>query len=95
MDRGFCVNVISGKQFDVDETHPMHDELAKVDRTWWEMKPYMIQMPPATWAAYKAYINKVCKKYGGCDKVGSWDRTIQVIDEQLDKKGTTVLPVVP
>ena len=80
-DHGRCVNIISGKKFDVNETEKFEG------KTWWEYRPAMLLVPASSWAKIKAYIIKSCKKYGNCQaEVASWDRTIETIDENLDQK---------
>lgn len=80
-ERGRCVKIISGEKFDVNES------LKFEEKTWWEHRPTMIQMPASSWAKMKAFIIKMCKKYGKCDKeISSWDRTIVTIDQQLEEK---------
>lgn len=80
--------MVSGTQFDVDETHPMLDELTKEKKTWWEMRPVMLQMPPATWVYIKSLVILACKKTGKCkDKeIESWNRTQARIDADLEKR---------
>lgn len=81
LDRGRCVKIVSGQEFLWDETHKYED------KTWWEMRPAMIQVPASSWAQMKSFIIKVCKKYGTCDKeISSWDRTVKTIDKNLEGK---------
>lgn len=81
LEKGGCVKIVSGDKFIVDETHLYEG------KTWFEMRPYMIQMPPGTYKKFKAFIIKICKKYK-CDKdVASWDRALVNIDEQIKTKG--------
>lgn len=78
---GNCVKIMSGESFDVDDKHPFEG------KTWWESRPSMIQLPASSWAQMKAFIIKMCKQTKQCDKnVSSWDRTIQNVDEQVQKK---------
>lgn len=77
--RGFCTNTVSDKDYYIDETHPvaLGDEKAK---TWWEMRPYMILVPTASWKEFKAYIIKQCKRTN-CDQyIQSWERKISALD---------------
>jgi len=72
---------MSGETFDVDDEHPFEN------KSWWESRPTMIQLPASSWAQMKAFIIKMCKKTNQCDKnVSSWDRTIQTVDSQVQKK---------
>jgi hypothetical protein len=81
ISKAFCTYTISNKDFFID------DENLYEGKTWFEMRPAMVLLPPTTWAAFKAYIIKNCKRTGKCKgMVEGWDRTMNVIDEQLDPK---------
>lgn len=73
--RGYCTYTLSDRSFYVDETRKFEG------KTWWEVRPYMIQVPPQTWAKLKAFIMKICKERGGCDQVGSWENAIHRVDD--------------
>lgn len=78
--RGTCTRIVSGDTFDVDEDHKFEG------RSWWDLKPVMIQMPASTWRDIKTYIIEVCKKTNQCDEsVTNWQRTINNIDSSIDK----------
>lgn len=78
---GACTLPVSGKQFIIDETHKFEN------KTWWEMRPAMLLMPASTWAAFKIWIIKLCKKTNKCDQeISSWDRTLENVDTQLNQK---------
>lgn len=81
LERGRCVRIVSGQEFIWDETNLYEG------KTWWDMRPAMIQVPASSWAQIKSFIIKVCKKYGTCDKeISSWDRTVKTIDKNLEGK---------
>ncbi len=82
LSKGFCTTPISGKDIWVDDTNKLEG------KTWFEIRPVMIMIPPSTWAAFKKYIITQCKKNQNmCDaNISSWDRTITVIDSQLNTK---------
>lgn len=81
INSGFCVKIMSGETFIVDE------ERKYEGKTWWDMRPAMIQMPASTWKELKAWIIKMCKKTNQCgEEVPSWDRTVNIIDSQLETK---------
>lgn len=81
IERGRCVHIISGKTFDVDETRKYKD------KTWWDLRPTMVQVPSSSWAEIKSFIIKVCKKTNQCDeKITSWKKTSSKIDETINKK---------
>jgi len=92
--KGGCTKIISGEQFIIDEEHPYKFEVIEngktkiMSMTWWEMKPYMIQLPYPAWVSLKQFIIKVCKKHEKtCQKeVSSWDRTVEGIDTNVKKR---------
>ena len=76
--RGYCVNMISGKAYEVNDQNKFNG------KTWWDMRPTNIQMPIDTWKNLKTFIIKVCKKYGNCDReISSWDRTLETLDKKV------------
>jgi hypothetical protein len=78
MDRGICIETISGRKFDITETEKFENQ------SWWSMRPSMIMMPATSWAKLKVWIIAQCKKTGACDKeIASWNRTIESVDETL------------
>lgn len=80
MSKAFCTLAISNKDFFID------DENLYEGKTWFEMRPAMVLLPPETWSAFKSYIIKNCKRSGKCDgMVEGWDRTMGTIDGHLDK----------
>lgn len=80
-DKAYCVKIVSGAEFNIDEQNKFEN------KTWWEQRPTMIQMPASSWAEIKSYIIKTCKKYGQCEKeISSWDRTIENVDGALKQK---------
>lgn len=86
MDEGQCINIVSGKKFKIDEKEKFKD-MEGVPRTWWELRPAMIQVPASSWAQIRAFIIKICKKNNQCQKeVSTWERSIQTIDAHLGEK---------
>lgn len=80
LSRGYCVTTMTGKGFDVDDTHLLDG------KTWWEHRPTMIQMPAKTWREFKKWIIKICKNNSQCDDtVAGWDRTVERIDSVVNK----------
>ena len=75
-DRGSCVYTVTGEQVEINETNKLEG------KTWWEMRPAMLQMPASAWAKVKSWIIKVCKKNPKMceDAVTSWDRTLDNVD---------------
>ncbi len=81
MGKGYCVKVISGEEFIVDETNKLNE------KSWFDSRPSMIMLPPDSWAEIKKFIIKICKKTKRCqEEVSSWDRSIKNIDEKLVEK---------
>lgn len=78
-DKGYCVNTISSKEFEISKEKPYKG------KTWWEIRPYMIYMPTESWVEIKAFIIKICKKSRKCKnkQVSSWNRTIEAIDKKI------------
>lgn len=81
MTRGFCTNTISDKSFFIDEE-------TKLDgKSWWELRPTMIQVPITSWVKIKAFIIKVCKEKGNCsDNISNWERRVFELDEKIQQK---------
>lgn len=78
MSSAHCTYIVSAKTIEVNH------EKKLFGKTWWESRPYMIQMPIDSWVELKKFIIKVCKKYK-CDgpDISSWKRSIKTIDSEL------------
>jgi hypothetical protein len=63
IERGYCVNTVSKKEFYVDETNLLEG------KTWFELRPYMIYMPIESWVKIKSYLLKECKRYKKCPQL--------------------------
>lgn len=81
MSRGWCTYTISGKEFFVD------DENLFEGKTWWDMRPTMLQIPAQSWVEIKTFIIKTCKKHKCSKEISSWERTVGTIDKQINLKG--------
>lgn len=80
--RGWCTNTITDVEFFVDDTNKLEG------KTWWELRPFMIQVPITSWVKIKAYIQKTCKKTKMCEEeIYAWERKMQDLDQQLEEKG--------
>jgi hypothetical protein len=80
VNEGFCVNTYSGKSQVVNDVSLMGGE------TWWDIKSKSLYLPAKSWAKIKLFIIQICAKTKRCSKeVGSWDRTVEVIDEMVKK----------
>lgn len=81
MTRGFCTNTISDKSFFIDEENKLDG------KTWWELRPTMVQVPIPSWVEIKTFIIKVCKEKGNCgDNISNWERRVFQLDEQIKSK---------
>ena len=80
-NKGWCTFTISDKEFVVDDAHPYEG------KTWWDWKPYMVYVPPPTWASIKKFIIDVCKKYpDSCGAKGdSWLKRSEELDGYLNQ----------
>lgn len=76
-DEGFCRKTISDTSIRVNEENKLDG------KTWWDMKPTLLSIPPDSWTEIKTFVNKVCKKYPKeCgQEVPGWDRQVKNIDE--------------
>lgn len=84
MSKGYCTTIISGKDMIIDDENKLDG------KTWFEMRPEMVQVPVETWAALKKYLIKNCKRTQKCNEnIDSWTRTMISIDEELGKKGVS------
>lgn len=83
--QGWCRKTISDEEFYVDDEHPYKFD-GKTPKTWWEIRPTMIMLPPYSWGETKKFIILICKKNNQCSEVTSWDRTVNRIDEKLGEK---------
>ena len=82
MTRGFCTNTISDKSFFIDEENKLDG------KTWWELRPTMIQVPIPSWVKIKTFILKVCKEKDNCgDGISNWERRVFELDEKIQQKG--------
>lgn len=81
MERGWCTNTISAKEFFVDEENP-HD-FGNGPETWWQVRPKMLLMPASTYVGFKKFIIKICKNNNNCEEFSNWERTVEQIDHQL------------
>ncbi len=81
MNKGWCTRTISNEEFFVDDTHPYAFD-GKKKQTWWELRPYMVLVPIASWAEIKSYVIKTCKRSNCNEYVKSWDRKITELDDK-------------
>lgn len=79
--KGNCVKIISGDTFDIDEENKFEE------KTWWEIRPAMVQVPESSWREIKKFIITICKKTNQCQKeVKNWERSVKQIDTKLKEK---------
>jgi len=60
--KGYCVYTLSDKEFVIDDDHLYEG------KTFWEMRPLMVMLPPSSWAKIKAFILKICKQTQQCNQ---------------------------
>ena len=72
--KGYCVWTTGDKEQYVD------DKILLDGKTWWDMRPTMVQVPADSWAKIKAFIIKICKDNGQCKQVSNWERAVGAID---------------
>lgn len=79
-DKGYCTFTLKDESFYVDDERPYAFDPSKPDEkyTWWQMRPYMMQIPPHSWKEIKVYIIKQCKRSGDCrGNVGEWFKKLE------------------
>lgn len=95
MTKGYCCSAVSGRCQDVDDTHPLLGEDGKpiINKetgkpwTWWELRPFLVSIPFFDYAELKKYLIVNCKNNRQCDdRIASWDRTIQNMDEAIKER---------
>ena len=74
VSRAACIKVVSEEKFFWDEQNKVNG------KTYFEIRPTLIQIPPDSYADLKAFILKSCKRYGNCAEL---DGKIKAIDENL------------
>lgn len=93
--RAYCCTVVTGNCRFVDEKTIMRegDNTPTIDKnlgskiTWWELRPYTIQIPFFDYQKLRAWIVEECKVSGKCDStVTSWDSTLGNLDHIVDQK---------
>jgi len=72
--RAYCVNTLEKTGFYWDDTELLDG------KTYWEVRPKMLQVPPQTWKELKAYLIKSCKRQGGCKEL---EETLKSLDSNL------------
>jgi hypothetical protein len=79
ISKAFCTTPISGKDQIIDDTHLLEG------KTYWDIRPTMILIPPSSYAAIKSFILKQCKRNPDmCDKeIPAWDRATESVDKQI------------
>lgn len=60
MSEAHCTYIISGRSFTWSDMELYQGQ------TWYESRPYHIQVPVDTWKAFKTYIQKQCKRTRAC-----------------------------
>jgi len=79
---------MSDVDYIIDDEHPYEG------KTWWELRPTFVLLPPASYAKLKAYLIKNCRKNNDCAKdVSTWERKMRVLEKTAADKGQG--PIVP
>lgn len=81
------MNTISSTEFRVNETNKwkLEEDGKIVEKTWWEIRPFMLQTPVFSWTEIKAFIIKICKGNKRCKgKISNWERTIKAVDKKVE-----------
>ena len=74
-DEGVCRKTLSDDRLRVNEKTKLNG------KTWWEMRPTFIYLPPESWSEIKAFVIKICAKTKACNKeVPMWEKQIDSID---------------
>jgi len=80
--KGYCVKMVTGEDFIVDDEHPYNGE------TWWEQRWKMVLVPVDTYVSIKTAFIKLCKKTKACaDKIDSWERGSEKLEGNIPKDG--------
>jgi hypothetical protein len=78
-DSAYCVNILEEKGF------YWNNEILINDKTYWQMRPACVRVPPKSWAALKSYILKNCKNQGGCKEFKNVVNVIESKNLELQK----------
>lgn len=70
ISKGICTYTVSKKEIVVDDNNLLNGE------TWFEVRRKALTVPAKSWASFRAYLIKMCKKYSCTEDVSSWDREI-------------------
>lgn len=81
LNRGFCTFTVRDEDFFIDDQNKFEG------KTWWEMRPLMMRVPPSSYAKVKAAFIKQCKKHKDCDKdIAKWERKFEAVEKHLEKE---------
>lgn len=69
--RAFCTKTITDENQYVDDEHKLNG------KTWWEIRPTTIQMPPESWAEFKKWIIKTCRRIHCRSDIGQWLKSVE------------------
>lgn len=75
VDRGYCVWITDDREQEVNNTNKLDG------KTWWEMRPTMVLLPPDSWAKIKSFVIKKCEQTKKCNP----DEQIKKIEKGLKK----------
>lgn len=79
--KAFAVWTVTDKSQYVDDFNLLDG------KTYWDLRPTLVLLPPKTWKDIKVFIIDSCKMLDTCQKdIAKWQKKIDSIDEQLNKK---------
>lgn len=74
LSKGVCTYTVSQKTIIVDDDNLLDG------KTWWDIRVKALTVPAKSWAAFKAYLIKQCRKTNQCDvEIESWDRNLELV----------------
>lgn len=79
ISRGKCSYTVSKKKIEVD------DENLLDGKTWFDIRSQSLTLPASSWAELRAWIIKMCKKHRCDAEISSWDRTLETVDQAVQK----------
>lgn len=62
-DRAKCIKVVSNEKYDWDDKNLVNG------KTYWEIRPTLIQIPADSYADLKSYLLKECKRTNKCSEL--------------------------
>ena len=74
LSKGICTYTVSGKTIIVDDNNLLDNQ------TWFDIRVKALTVPARTWAKFKAYLIKQCKKTNQCSaNISDWGRDLDIV----------------